>query len=316
MLLRLARRAVLAAAALTYAATALLAVSFAASSTTAEASDAPGGHTDARFYRSGVTAVEPAVAGLTITLTGNGDSITLENRTGRTVVVLGYAGEPFLRFSGAMVERNALSLTTALTTGQKPPSVDPRRTAPAWQHLGHQPVFAWRDVRVHWTATQRPPVVEQDEHARHRVFEWALPLTVDGRAARVRGAVDWVGTPAPDHGGLVTGVLVVGVVVAAAGLAVAGGLAVTRRRRRRPAVEGDRRPAPGPGTGPRPADGTTGTDADRPAVPGLVLTGANPRGSYPSYGPLLLPSPYSGTTTGSGPTETPAPSRRRHRRTH
>ena len=42
---------------------------------------------------------------------------------------------------------------------------------------------------------QRPPVVAGDPHHPHRVFDWAMQLTVNGRLTTVHGSLTWVGEP-------------------------------------------------------------------------------------------------------------------------
>src|SRR5689334_1593510 len=69
---------------------------------------------DAGYYVSTVTAIEPAVPGLEVVAHGGGESITLTNRTGKRVVVLGYSGEEYLRFDTKGTQVNTNSPTAAL----------------------------------------------------------------------------------------------------------------------------------------------------------------------------------------------------------
>jgi len=210
----------------------------------------PAPSSDARYYRSSVLTVTPPAAGLDVVVAAGG-AVTVTNRTGRDVVVLGYAGEPYLRLTASgMVLRNRDALTTALVAGRVP-----GRTAGAggtprvdWEHVSHEPAVTWADARVTWSGAARPPVVGQDEHAAHRVFDWALQLTVDGRPTVVHGAVDWTGIPAPAPDdrlpwGLVGAVLAVTLV--AVGLLLRRTRAARGRRRhgRRVAGRGDAPPA-------------------------------------------------------------------------
>jgi hypothetical protein len=158
---------------------------------------------DARWYTASVTAIEPAVPGLGIRVLDSQGSITLDNRTGKAVEVLGYAGERFLRFTDdGVVLRNSASLTAALTQGLTPTAAAGGAGAGgkeqiSWQHVAHGGSFTWADSRVRWSPTERPPVVAADEHSPHRVLDWAFPVTVDGRRTLVRGTVEWIGTPRP-----------------------------------------------------------------------------------------------------------------------
>jgi hypothetical protein len=299
-------RLVVAGAAVAYAALTFTAVSAAAEDTGGGAAAA-----DARYYRSSVVAVEPAAPGLTFTVMGSGDSITMENRSGREVVVLGYANEPFLRFTGRGVDLNGNSLTARLNAGRAPSSPaggDPRTAPAAWQHIGDQPVYAWKDVRVRWAAPERPPVVAQDEHGRHRVFDWALPLSVDGRPTLVRGAVDWVGTPRYSAGEIVTWSAIAVVVLLTAGAAV---LARVRPGRRTGAGRPGRRDAgdrtPPPARAPSPAP------VPAPAQVPVTAAVARPAGPPPALDVHAVttasasPGPYADVLQGA---RTPSPGRR------
>jgi hypothetical protein len=117
---------------------------------------------DSSYYRSTITAIEPSVPGLVLAVTKAGESITLTNHTGKTVVVIGYAGEDYLRITPAGVEENVASLSSALNGSliieglpQKQEHANQQR--PKWRHVSDQPTFTWHDHRIHWMAQQRPP---------------------------------------------------------------------------------------------------------------------------------------------------------------
>lgn len=170
---------------------------------------------DAAYYQSVVAGITPDVPGLKITVAGAGDSITVVNDTGKTVVVLGYTGEPYLQIGPGGVDENVGSLTHSLNSSATPQASQLTQAAASqrvvWQHLGAQKSYTWHDYRVQWNVKQRPPIVTSDPHHAHRVFEWALQLTVDGSPALVRGWVQWTGEPVFSTGQiaeLVLGVLV------------------------------------------------------------------------------------------------------------
>ena len=152
---------------------------------------------DADRYRSTVTTVEPAIPGLIPTISGDDDLLTLTNHTGETVLVIGYAYEDYLRISPAGVDENIASLTSWMnrslaTEGQSPPDPEPEppnQQQPDWRHVSDQPTFTWHDHRTHWMADQPPPTVEADPTHPHKIFDWAVPLTVDGEKASSRKAM-------------------------------------------------------------------------------------------------------------------------------
>src|SRR5690606_11869993 len=92
----------------------LLAVSW-ATPAAAHAGEAPQG----ADYRVTVTGITPAVPGLTVRALEAGAQIELANRTGRTISVLGYAGEPYLELRPDGVYQNTRSPATYLNQDRK-----------------------------------------------------------------------------------------------------------------------------------------------------------------------------------------------------
>jgi hypothetical protein len=143
--------------------------------------------------RSEVTAVTPAADGLTAEVVGGDSFLRVRVEPGREVVVLGYAGEPYLRVSAdGTVEVNDRSPARWLNEDRLaavdlPPDVDPQ-APPAWRVIGQEGEAAWHDHRIHRMAPGRPgpPAVQ----------EWRVPLTVDGRPVVIEGRYAYVPPPA------------------------------------------------------------------------------------------------------------------------
>lgn len=98
-----------------------------------------------------------------------------------TVIVLGFAGEPFLRFTPAGVdvnERSPSAIATSLAKRGSVPSLDPR-AAPAWSHVSGEHRFAWHDHRL----GPRPGRTYPDGD----VAGWTIPLVVDGHRESISG---------------------------------------------------------------------------------------------------------------------------------
>jgi hypothetical protein len=73
-----------------------------------------GTNSDAAHYLTRIDAVNPPVPGVTATVSPRGEWIEATNTTGRTLIVLGYAHEPYLRISPAGVAQNNASPTVVL----------------------------------------------------------------------------------------------------------------------------------------------------------------------------------------------------------
>lgn len=180
-------------------------------------------------FLSTVTALRPPVTGLRVTVLDWDDRLRLENESGRTIVIEGYEGEPYLRFAADGVYRNTRSPAVYLNESrygevELPSAADPD-APPEWEKVAGGSTYEWHDHRVHWMSPIPPPRVQAAPDERHHIFDWSVPAEVDGRPLAIAGTLDY--TPA---GGATNWTLIVG-----SGIAVcltAAGLGVVRRRRR------------------------------------------------------------------------------------
>ncbi len=89
-----------------------------------------------RGYVSTVASVEPVVLGLQATVLGGDDRLSVRNWSTKIVVILGYDGEPYLRFGRDGVFANVHSPATYLNRVRnrpvKLPSLADPRARPAW----------------------------------------------------------------------------------------------------------------------------------------------------------------------------------------
>jgi hypothetical protein len=191
---------------------------------------------DSNNYRSTITAIQPPVLGLVLAVTGANGALTLTNHTGKTVVVIGYAGEAYLRITPTGVDENVASLSSWLNGRLPQPPAQANQQVPQWRHVRDQPTFTWHDYRTHWMGQQRPPVVAADPHHPHKVLDWTVPLTVDGEPVAVKGSLSWTGLT-----GLSTFAIALIAVGGTAGAALAVAMAVVVRKERA-AERGPREP--------------------------------------------------------------------------
>jgi hypothetical protein len=104
-----------------------------------------------------------------------------------TVVVLGLAGEPYLRFTGEGVAINERSPTTYLNRSQpvEPPATAGTRKPPVWRTVSHGHGYRWHEDRLHALAlTVRKPRPGS-------IGPWTIPLVVNGRAASISGTLSY-----------------------------------------------------------------------------------------------------------------------------
>ena len=181
-------------------------------------------------YRSEITSISPSglSGGVALSVKNFDDGVELVNRSGKTVMVIGYDGEPYLRFSpDGTVEVNLNSPSYYLNEDrfadvEVPDRADPDAT-PQWSQIDDTGVSYWHDHRSHYMG-DGIPVQVTDEDTATKVFDYRIPLMIGGEPAKAQGTLTWVGsedgTPVAPFVGLV--------LIAAAGTA----FVVIRRSRR------------------------------------------------------------------------------------
>jgi hypothetical protein len=210
---------------------AALALPFPAGAATASESGNPIDDQGANFnYRSNITGVTPSVPGLSLEVLEFADRLLLTNRSGKTVTVYGYQGEPYVRvLANGTAEQNTRSPATYLNTSfygnvTVPASASPS-APPHWVVVDRTGRFEWHDHRIHWMSPLTPPQVK-DRSKRTLIFDWRVPIRVGAQAGAVNGQLFW--TPESSHASTV--VIAIGVAIALLGLLFV--LFVRRRRAR------------------------------------------------------------------------------------
>jgi hypothetical protein len=113
---------------------------------------------------------------------------------GRTVIVRGYSGEPYLRFRSGKIEENELAPTTFVNRDEPPPASADANAAPRWQEIGSGLTWTWHEHRTHWMASRPPAAVREAPKVRHHLFDWKVTGTVDARPFQIVGSLDWAPT--------------------------------------------------------------------------------------------------------------------------
>jgi hypothetical protein len=178
-------------------------------------------------YRS---EIDDTPAGVSARMLNYDDSIEVRVEPGHELVVYGYEDEPYLRYlADGTVEVNDRAPSRYLNEDRYGQSDVPEDASPdarpVWEPVAEHGRYAWHDHRVHYMSKSLPPQVT-DESAETKVFDWKVPVELDGRAADVTGTLFW---DPQDEGGISAAVAIG---LGAAVLASLG-LAVWRIRARR-----------------------------------------------------------------------------------
>ena len=180
-------------------------------------------------FRSIVDGVTPAVRGLKLQVLNYDDRFELTNRSGQTVTVQGYNGEPYARvLADGTVELNKRSPAYYLNDDRyadvKVPGSADAKAAPQWTIVDRTGDLQWHDHRMHWMSKSMPPQVK-DKSKRTKVFDYAIPLAVGSQAGNIRCTLFWQPT---SGGGAPVGAIAGLVALVVVGLGV---VAIVRRRR-------------------------------------------------------------------------------------
>ena len=136
-------------------------------------------------YRSTIRAVKPRVNGVQLKVLYGDDQVWLDNRSGETIVIDGYGGEPYLRFAPEGIFVNVNSPAGYLNQDRYGKSAVPKsasaKAPPNWQKLAGGKVWAWHDHRIHYMSPLFPPKVRAAPRKPHHVFDWKVPATADGK---------------------------------------------------------------------------------------------------------------------------------------
>jgi hypothetical protein len=191
-------------------------------------------------YVSTVAGLQPPVLGVLVSVLGGDDRLRLANYSGKTIEVLGYEGEPFLRFGKAGVYENLRSPATYLSRERNParakvPASADTKAAPRWRKVAAAgESFVWHDHRIHWTGSEPPPIVRSAPNEIHRIFRWRIPARADGENFVVAGFLGYAPTPQVEKDDGMSVWLLVAVIGTTLLAAVALGAGARRVRRRAP----------------------------------------------------------------------------------
>jgi hypothetical protein len=136
--------------------------------------------------------------GITVEVLDYDSRLRLENRSGKPVVVEGYAGEPYARIDpDGGVYLNARSPALYLNNdryAQTPvdPGTDPE--APAeWFRIDGSGELTWYEHRSHSMKVGTPAQVD-DPSSRTKLRDYSVPVIIGGSPARIDGTLYWTGT--------------------------------------------------------------------------------------------------------------------------
>lgn len=118
----------------------------------------PAGPTD---FRTEIVAVTPETPGIELSVEGGDSFVRVDVEPGIELIVLGYAGEPYLRIADAEIAHNLRSAATydnedRYGGAEIPSEVDPD-APPDWERIGSGWSWSWHDHRAHWMERE-PPV--------------------------------------------------------------------------------------------------------------------------------------------------------------
>jgi hypothetical protein len=145
-------------------------------------------------YVTEITSLQPAVPGLSVSVESDGSFLTINNKTGGTVIVMGYEQEAYLKITARGVWKNTVSPTSYLNQGRSkdeiPAEVNTGAT-PTWDQVSDSNTYRYHDHRIDWMGSGRPAVVSSNVNAHHLIKNWSVDLLVDGTPVTIHGTLSW-----------------------------------------------------------------------------------------------------------------------------
>jgi len=190
-------------------------------------------HEGSPNFLSQINEVTPAAPGVDVEVLNRDDRLLLRNDGDGTVLIEGYDGEPYARIEpDGTVSVNRDSKAYYINEERDgevavPDGVD-GKGEPRWEEVSKTGRFEWHDHRMHWMSEGDPEQVK-DKDVRTKIYDWKVPIEVDGRAGAIAGTLFW--TPVPSSGPPLP--LIIAFLVLVIPLAIA--VVVVRRRRSRAA---------------------------------------------------------------------------------
>jgi hypothetical protein len=180
-------------------------------------------------YRSEIDKVTPTIPDVSFEVLDYDSYMQLLDQHGHEVTIYGYEGEPYARIlKDGTVQVNERSPALYLDENRfaevKVPPIADAKAPPKWKTFDHSGTFLWHDHRMHYMSPTPPPQVK-DQSKKTKVFNYEIPVRVDGRKGAVDGTLFWVGPADTSKTPFVIG----GIVFVLAG----GALVLILRRRRR-----------------------------------------------------------------------------------
>jgi LPXTG-motif cell wall-anchored protein len=194
-------------------------------------------------YRSVIVKITPKVPGVSFQVLNYDSYFQLEDH-GHEVVIYGYEGEPYARIlKDGTVQVNERSPALYLNENRfaevEVPPIANAKAAPKWKTFDQSGVFVWHDHRMHYMSPALPPQVT-DESKKTKIFDYEVPIRVDGKKGAIDGTLYWVGPANTSKAPFVF----IGIAIVVLGGALV--LFLRRRRRDEDGGEGDAEPAGDP----------------------------------------------------------------------
>lgn len=146
-----------------------------------------------------IDGIQPiaAAAGIEVRMLDSDEQVELVNRSGSTVFVRGYKGEPYARIEPeGPVYLNRLSPSVPLSNDRlgrtRPTGKEDATASPEWIRVGDDGKWSWFDRRSHYRGESVPAAVV-DTSRRKALRNYRIPIRVGESPAWIEGTLYWAG---------------------------------------------------------------------------------------------------------------------------